>query len=63
MAKKINEPIKPRNILNPPILGIGFLFCFLSSSKSNNFFFKANLYIKGNEMNEIRNDIKMIHTK
>ena len=60
IIKKNNEAKIPKKIPNPPIRGSGILFCFLLSTKSNILLFRANLFIRGNEINEIKNAIKVL---
>ena len=63
IIKKIKELNTPKRILKPPILGLGFLLCFLKSVKSRRFLFKAKVVIKGKEIKEIKSDIKNVRTK
>ena len=56
--KKSNDAKIPRKIPNPPIRGIGILFCFLKSTKSNKLLFRAKLFIKGNEIDDTKRAIK-----
>ena len=60
ISKKINEANIPRKIPKPPILGTGALFCFLTSTKSNKLLLKANLIIRGNEIDETIIAIKKV---
>ena len=56
--KKTKEENKPIKILNPPIRGSGILDCFLSSEKSRKFFLILKFIIKGNEIRDVKKDIK-----